>query len=96
MPYELNRILHQPIRTRIVAMLAARGSCDYNTIKKELDLSDGHMTTHMRELLEHVYVTVEKNFVDNKPRTTYQLSPLGKQALSEYIMALKNIVLADD
>lgn len=67
MGYLLNRESKQDF----VALLTARGSCDYNGLKKELGLSDGHMTTHMKELVEHAYVQVEKSFIDNKPRTTY-------------------------
>ena len=95
MEQELNRVLHQPIRTRIIALLVARGSCDYNGLKKELNLSDGHMTTHMKELLEHEYITVEKTFVDNKPRTTYFLTPAGRAAFTHYVRSLKDIITLD-
>lgn len=90
---ELNRVLHQPVRTRIIALLIAEGSSDYSHLKKELNLSDGHMTTHMRELLEHNYVMQEKAFVDNKPRTTYYLTEEGKAAFDEYIATLKRIIM---
>lgn len=90
---ELNRVLHQPIRTRIIALLVAAGSCDYTQLKKELNLSDGHMTTHMRELLEYRYVVSEKMFVDNKPRTTYYLTDEGRAAFAEYIESLKRIIM---
>lgn len=93
MNHELNRILHQPIRTRIMALLIARGFCDYNCLKKELQLSDGHMTTHMKELIEHRYIAMEKSFVDNKPRTTYTLTSQGQAAFSEYVNALKKIIM---
>lgn len=96
MPQELNRILHQPIRTRIVALLAVRDTCDYNSIKKELNISDGHMTTHMRELIEHGYVLADKSFVDNKPRTFYKLTPTGHNMLNQYISALKSIILGNN
>jgi predicted ArsR family transcriptional regulator len=89
---ELNRILHQPIRTRIMAYLIARGATDYTSLKKALDLSDGHMTTHMKELLEHDYVKAEKEFVNNKPRTTYYLTAKGKNEFGKYIQSLKKII----
>lgn len=95
MQQELNRILHQPIRTRIMALLVARGACDYVTIKKEFHLSDGHMTTHMKELLAHEYVAMEKSFVDNKPRTTYYVTKIGKKAFAEYIKALRKIIMLE-
>jgi DNA-binding MarR family transcriptional regulator len=90
---ELDRIIHQPVRTRIVAYLASRGPTDYVTLRDNLGLTDGHMTTHMRELVGAEYVTFEKDFVDNKkPRTTYKLSPQGKKQFAAYLKALKEIV----
>ena len=96
MEKELNRILHQPIRTKIMAYLVAHGSCDYTALKKEFDLSDGHMTTHMRELLEHQYISMKKTFVDNKPCTTYILTSAGKISFAQYIQSLKKIIMFDE
>lgn len=90
---ELNKILHQPIRTRIMALLATKSSCEYTTLKKTFDLSDGHMTTHMRELLGNNYVLAEKLFVDNKPKTIYHITPEGKRAFSEYVRVLRKIII---
>jgi len=89
----LNKILHQPVRTRLMAYLVAHTTCDYTALKKEFNLSDGHMTTHMRELIAHNYVTVEKVFFENKPRTTYHLTDEGKAAFSEYVNTLKSVIL---
>jgi len=93
MKIELNAILHQPIRTRIMAYLVAQGAADYTQLKKEFDLSDGHMTTHMRELLAHDYVIAQKAFVRNKPKTTYHITEQGKLAFAEYVKKLRDIVL---
>ena len=89
---ELNRILHQPIRTRIMAYLIAHGSCNYKQLKTQFELSDGHMTTHMRELLEHNYVEMEKTFINNKPCTTYHVTDIGRQEFAEYVQRLKKII----
>jgi DNA-binding MarR family transcriptional regulator len=62
-------------------------------LRNALDLTDGHMTTHMRELLGAEYVSFEKDFVDNKkPRTTYRLSPAGRKQFGAYIKTLKEII----
>lgn len=89
---ELDRIIHQPIRTRIMAYLADVKECDYTTLKNALDLSDGHMTTHMRELLSSQYVEMEKEFVNNKPKTTYRITKEGKKSFLAYIHTLKEII----
>lgn len=91
---ELDKIIHQPVRTRIMAQLVSHGSCDYVTLKADLELSDGHMSTHMKELVESKYVNVEKAFVNNKPKTTYSLTALGKKRFAEYVQILKSLIQA--
>jgi predicted ArsR family transcriptional regulator len=89
---ELDRIIHQPVRTRIVAFLASRGPVDYVTLRNALRLTDGHMTTHMGELVGSKYVRFAKDFVDNKkPRTTYRLTTQGKRQFAAYLKALRKI-----
>ena len=90
---DLDRIIHQPVRTKIMAFLVSRGSSDYTSLKKTLELSDGHMSTHMKELLENGYIEMEKAFVDNKPKTTYTITKLGKKKFSEYVDALKQLIV---
>lgn len=89
---ELDRIIHQPVRTKIIAFLADVKDCDYSTLKTTLGLSDGHMSTHMRELISNEYVEVKKEFINNKPKTTYRITSLGKKKLFAYVRALKQIV----
>jgi len=89
---ELDQIIHQPVRTKIMAYLVNTGTCDYTTLKKTLELSDGHMSTHMKLLVENEYVEADKSFVDNKPKTTYKISKLGKKKFSEYVTNLKSLI----
>lgn len=89
---KLDEIIHQPIRTKILALLINSGETDYTTIKKTLNLSDGHMTTHMRVLLSNEYVNMKKEFVRNKPKTSYKITSKGKKSFREYIGTLKSII----
>lgn len=50
------------------------------------------MTTHMKELVGAGYVEVKKEFVDNKPRTSYSLTPEGKKKFKNYIETLKQLI----
>jgi predicted transcriptional regulator len=89
---DLDPILHQPIRTKIVVLLLSQGECDFSTLKKTLALTDGHMSTHMKLLVEEGYVDMSKEFVENKPRTTYKVSREGRKKFTEYIQTLKKII----
>ena len=94
MPEEIDQVIHQTIRTRIMALLLGREECDFSGIKNALKITDGHMSTHMKILIDENYVEMEKAFVNNKPRTTYRLTKLGKKKLGEYLKVLKKILNA--
>lgn len=89
---ELDPVLHQSVRTRIAALLATVREMDFTGIKHSLEITDGHMTTHMKILVESGYVEFEKKFVENKPRTTYRLTSRGKKAFAQYVATLKSLL----
>jgi len=89
---ELDKVIHQPVRTRIMAYLANVKECDYTTLRDALQLSDGHMSTHMKELLTSGYIEMEKTFVNNKPKTTYRITKEGKKRFAAYVSSLKQLI----
>ncbi len=89
---KLDEVIHQPVRTRIIAYLISTGECDYTSLRDSLELSDGHMSTHMKVLTKKEYVEMHKEFVNNKPKTTYKLTKKGKACFKEYVEVLQNII----
>lgn len=89
---DLDRVIHQPIRTKIMAYLVHSGPCDFTTIKELFDLNDGHMTTHMRELVGSGYVEAEKMYEDNRPKTIYHVTGVGRREYESYVQQMKNIL----
>ncbi len=89
---QLDEVIHQPVRTRIIAYLINCTECDYTTLKKTLGLTDGHMSTHMKVLIAKEYVSMTKQFVKNKPKTTYKVTDLGKENFKNYLDTLKRII----
>lgn len=75
-----------------MAYLGTMKEADFSSLKKALALTDGHMSTHMKLLVENGYVEVEKAFVENKPRTTYRMSAKGKSEFANYIQMLKKML----
>lgn len=88
----LNDILHQPIRTKIITYLYSVENASFKDIKTLLELTDGHMSTHMKVFIKNGYVNNKKSFKSGKPETTYKLTPKGKELFLEYIAELKRIV----
>lgn len=61
-------------------------------LKKLVGTSEGNLSLHLQTLEQSGYLTVEKDFADNKPRTRVRLSREGRQAYGLYIEFLREIV----
>jgi DNA-binding HxlR family transcriptional regulator len=77
-----------------MSCLMASGEADFNFLKEALGVSDGNLSTHLSVLEEHGYITVTKEFVGKKPRTTYAPTTAGQQAFEAYVAALEALVKA--
>ncbi|GHO69677.1 MarR family transcriptional regulator [Ktedonobacter sp. SOSP1-52] len=91
----LNELIHQPVRLRIMAMLAALPEgvqVTFNMLKKQLELTDGNLGAHLQKLEEAGYVAVTKTFVQKKPHTYVEITPQGRKAFEEHRTALREIL----
>lgn len=88
----LDRVLHQPIRTRIAAYLTARGDATFTDLKKALALTDGNLEAHMKKLIQTGYVSVSQKKLDSsRTQSLYAMSAEGKIAFQEYVQALSDL-----
>lgn len=90
----LDDVIHQKVRLGVMSCLMASGEVDFNFLKDALGVSDGNLSTHLSVLEEHGYITVTKEFVGKKPRTTYSPTAAGQQAFEAYVAALEALVKA--
>lgn len=88
----LNPILHQPIRTRIVAFLVARGEATFTELKQALDITDGNLEAHMKKLKVSEYVATRKLSGKGRTQTLYSVTENGQVAFKEYIKRLRNLL----
>ena len=89
---DLDETIHQPTRLRIMTLLAAQGADDqvaYGYVQKELALTGGNLTIHLRKLEEASYVAITKEFIDAKPRTWIQTTKAGRDAYALYLNNLR-------
>lgn len=92
---QLDNIIHQPVRLRIMASLVALDTgeqVDFVYLRKILDLTDGNLGAHLAKLENAGYVKVEKTFITRKPRTFIKATGKGRDAFDEHISALKKII----
>lgn len=92
---ELDPIIHQSARLRIMAALVALpegDKVDFGWLRDRLGLTDGNLGAHLIKLEEQRYIIVEKTFVGRKPRTYVQVSHRGRAAFDEHALALEEII----
>ena len=92
---ELNETIHQPIRLRIMAALAALESgneVDFSYLRDLLQVTDGNLGAHLRKLEDAGYITINKTFVERKPRTYISATSEGRQAFQEHVAVLESIL----
>ncbi len=92
---ELNPLIHQPTRLRIMAALTsleADEKADFVFLRDLLELTDGNLSVHLQKLEEAGYVGIEKTFAGRRPKTWVAITPEGHSAFSEHIDALEQII----
>lgn len=89
---ELDPLLHQPLRTQLVAFLAGAGEQTFSDLKRQLDVSDGNLDAHLKKLLAAEYVAVRKEIGNGRPQSFYVLTPGGLAALQSYVQALHRLL----
>ena len=88
----LNKAFDSRVRLGIMSMLMVNESVDFATIKKELDLTDGNLSTHMLALEKEKYIAVKKQFINKKPNTSYAVTKVGEKAFKAHIASLEAII----
>ncbi len=88
---DLDRVIHEPVRLRILTMLSGVDTADFNFLLSTLELSKGNLSAHVDRLESAGYVQVLKTFNGKIPHTEYQLTGSGRKALANYWAALDQI-----
>ncbi len=81
---EIDYLLHEPARLRLLAFLSVVKRVDFTYLLNLSGLSRGNLSVQMSRLADAGLVTIEKTFQDNRPRTLYELSGKGVHALRRY------------
>ena len=88
---ELDRIIHEPVRLRILSILTGVDLADFKFLLSTLGLSKGNLSSHIDKLERAGYIEVHKGFNGKIPHTDYCLTETGREALTDYWAALDQI-----
>ena len=89
---ELDRVIHEPARLTILALLSSVKEADFLYLLRETGLTKGNLSTHLMRLEEAGYVEIEKTFRGKIPLTLVRLSAEGKAAFHGYRKSMKDLL----
>jgi DNA-binding transcriptional ArsR family regulator len=86
---EIDRVIHEPGRLMIVALLSAIEKADFLYLLHETDMNKGTLSSHLARLEEAGYVEITKTFRGKVPQTLLRLTLRGREAFELYRRQLK-------
>ncbi|MGD2058782.1 MAG: transcriptional regulator [Anaerolineales bacterium] len=84
LPTNLDRLIHNPGRLAILAVLAGVESADFTFLQETTEINKGTLSKHLSSLEQAGYIKIKKQFIDNRPNTSASLTPDGRKALNTY------------
>ena len=88
---ELDRVIHEPGRLMIFALLGAVEECDFLFLLNQTEMNKGNLSSHLARLENAGYVEIEKTYRDKVPRTLLRLTRAGRTAFHRYRKGLKAV-----
>jgi DNA-binding PadR family transcriptional regulator len=85
-------VVHGKLRLAVLSLLVAVEQADFTWLRDKTASTDGNLGAQMLKLEEAGYVAMEKRFAGRKPQTVYRMTTSGREALANYVAALKSLL----
>ena len=85
----LDRLIHEPARLAIMAVLDACEAADFVYLRNVTGLTKGNLGAHLAKMEKAGNIRAEKRFIGKRPNTLYRLTPQGREAFRNYLKQLK-------
>ena len=89
-----DRIVHEPARLAILALLHSVRGADFLYIQQETGLTKGNLSSHLSRLEDAGYIEIEKTYRGKIPLTLCRITTAGRQAFDAHCRALRQVIPA--
>jgi DNA-binding transcriptional ArsR family regulator len=89
---DADRVVHEPARLAILALLHSIRGADFLFLQQETGLTKGNLSSHLSRLETAGYVEIEKTFKGKIPHTLCRITPDGRRAFELHCQALKGVI----
>lgn len=87
---ELNPLLHSQLRLAVMSILLSAEEAEFVYLKEKTQATAGNLSIQLDKLHDAGYIEIEKGVSGKKPRTVCRMTPKGREAMAEYVDALKS------
>jgi DNA-binding MarR family transcriptional regulator len=88
---QVDKLLHEPARLGIMAILYVTEAADFLYIRKHTTLTKGNLSAHLSKLEDAGYIVIEKRFEGKTPRTLCQLTEAGRARFDDYLATMRGV-----
>ncbi len=89
---DLDRIIHEPARLAIVALLSGAEEVEFSYLTNECGLTKGNLSSHLSKLEAAGYVEISKEFRGKIPMTLVRLTKEGRASFTAYRKAMNKML----
>lgn len=93
---DLDETVHQRVRLGILAILFEANRVSFSYLRDMLTVTDGNLSAHLNVLAQAGLVTMDKGFVENRPRTWVRATGKGRTTFRAELNALRELVARYD
>jgi DNA-binding transcriptional ArsR family regulator len=87
----IDRILHEPARLQIAALLYVIEKAEFLFVMNQTGLTWGNLSSHLAKLEGAGYVKIEKSFKGKRPLTSVLLTSKGRTAFKQYSEKMRQL-----
>lgn len=89
---QLNKEFESRVRLGIMSVLMVNDWIDFTEMKNLLEITDGNLASHSTALEKSKFIEIKKEFVGKKPKTSYRVTQIGRDAFANHLAALEKLL----
>ncbi len=88
----LNKAFDSRVRLGIMSTLMVNEAVSFNQLKELIEITDGNLASHLKNLEENGFIHVQKGFIGRKTNTSYSITRAGEKAFKAHVDALEKMI----
>lgn len=88
----LQKAFESRVRLGIMSVLILHDWVEFVALKDYLKVTDGNLASHLSALEKLNFIQSRKQFIGNKPNTSYAATKLGRDSFGNHLNALESLI----